>query len=582
MKPFLFLLLFAFQTCLLAQNPDWVDYELRTTKFPEVDFLTAFASEVVPKGTEASVVYEKLNQITKGQLIESIVVSINSQTELSVNIENTKTDEAFKRSSQSFSSADLVGMKVNNHYDKRKKTAFSFSYVRIEELIEFNQQLLSRNTGTITDNLAKNKSAAKTTQSVLLMENERLQKESQQAINVLRALGTASDDGQLRNFQTQNNASIAALLSTDQVTIPVLVTIMSERLVLQLGQSNAGSIVSGQIGFESSGVESEYSRELNNQLLQAVNKKAGIQLVSKRSENSLKLGGNYRIGNGTVTIVAQLINEENKVITSTEIVVPETNLRTGSFDLLPYNFQYLDELSKFGLTAPGEFTIKPNELLDKAVMVTLTHESYPIKDVPLLLTLDQKKYSISTSDDGVASFFIEEKAVEAGSEYMLNVTLDLANYMRIKPNSTFYEQIKTENSIDEIQIKLNIKAPVIFIDSHERGLEADLSIPIIEPAIKSALSGLNYEFTDIEAEADFVLTVNAATRKGQRGDFAFITYLDATISFKDVASGKEIYKNSYSDVKGIGSNYEVANGKAYQKGKAMIADDISYELEFNQ
>ncbi|MFT7020382.1 MAG: ABC-type uncharacterized transport system auxiliary subunit, partial [Cyclobacteriaceae bacterium] len=83
-------------------------------------------------------------------------------------------------------------------------------------------------------------------------------------------------------------------------------------------------------------------------------------------------------------------------------------------------------------------------------------------------------------------------------------------------------------------------------------------------------------------KADYKLTIEAVARKGQIGDLATLTYVDATVSLINQETGKEIYKNSFFNIKGIGASHNDAQSKAYQKARNQIVDDITYELEYNR
>ena len=96
------------------------------------------------------------------------------------------------------------------------------------------------------------------------------------------------------------------------------------------------------------------------------------------------------------------------------------------------------------------------------------------------------------------------------------------------------------------------------------------------------MAELDYKFIDSPEDADYIIEIEASTRKGQASQFAYFSYLDATISMRQVATNKEIYKYSLTSVKGGAASYELASAKAYEAAKKSIAEDLLYELEYKQ
>ena len=82
----------------------------------------------------------------------------------------------------------------------------------------------------------------------------------------------------------------------------------------------------------------------------------------------------------------------------------------------------------------------------------------------------------------------------------------------------------------------------------------------------------------VEQNADYILTIDAKTRKGQKNQYMFLSYLDATIAMYKSSTNKEIYKKGLSSVKGGAADYELAGVKAYEKAINSFLDDFISEL----
>jgi hypothetical protein len=106
-----------------------------------------------------------------------------------------------------------------------------------------------------------------------------------------------------------------------------------------------------------------------------------------------------------------------------------------------------------------------------------------------------------------------------------------------------------------------------------------MDIQLLAPAIKNALLDLDYKFVDSEQNADYTITIDAKTRKGQKTPYMYLSYLDATIAMLKNSTGKEIYKNGLSSVKGSAADYELAGVAAYEKAIKSFLDSFLSELK---
>ncbi|MEO1099667.1 MAG: hypothetical protein AAFX57_18225, partial [Bacteroidota bacterium] len=165
-------------------------------------------------------------------------------------------------------------------------------------------------------------------------------------------------------------------------------------------------------------------------------------------------------------------------------------------------------------------------------------------------------------------------------DFVLSTAIDVVALLDVSPTLDFYQKVMLDHPPYILENKIQINAPTVYVQSTELSIGEQRTIPILSPSIKKELAGLDYQFVNNKEEADYSVEIEAATREGQRNNIAFFSYLDATVSMKDLKTGKEIYKYSVSNVKGGGSDFNRADAKAYEKAKKMIANDLSYKLEF--
>jgi hypothetical protein len=120
-------------------------------------------------------------------------------------------------------------------------------------------------------------------------------------------------------------------------------------------------------------------------------------------------------------------------------------------------------------------------------------------------------------------------------------------------------------------------AIAVYISSTEWNF--DQRVRLLEPKLKAELAERGYSFVDSRQGADWLLTIEAATRKGSETNGVCMAYLDAEISIVEQRTGKEIYGNVFTDLKGGGLDYKTAGRKAYDSGLQNIADEIVKSIE---
>jgi hypothetical protein len=570
----------------IAQEPAWLDAVSRANNWPQEQYLTAFATEVVGKNQSESDAQSKLNEIVKSQLSDAIMVSINAQTELDITVENAATDQKLNRKSASSSDVDLVGLKLDNYFDKRKKTMYAYAYVLIEDLAKYNRELISKNSDQINNNLNKISSTQnKTTQIELLVENKVLLKAIQKSIRLLTALSipNVADLAILKTTAERNNRQLEELFETGTITLNNLVTRIAGELLLQLPTGSSAQLTTGQISFSNSGNTSSFSEALSNQLKTVLSTDSRISFAE---EAKGKVGGTFDQNESTTRYNINLSDGGGRYLSAIEIPVKTSVINTNGLSLLPPNFQEIPNLSKLKLSAPADFAVKPSDYVNKPMTITSLLPDRPLANLNLIVSLEkdgkEEQYKALSDESGRVAFVFDESMVVPGQEYLARVYIDLPSYLSLSDENPFLLTLKSNQTLPESTTAIDIIAPSIFIDSKEEGLDGALGVKVLEPAVKGGLSQLNYAFTDDVAKADYKLTIEAVARKGQIGDLATLTYVDATVSLINRETGKEIYKNSFFNIKGIGASHNDAQSKAYQKARNQIVDDITYELEYNR
>ncbi len=568
--------------------PYWLDPYNRESKFPNDTYIVGLSSELVGKKQPIGPIYKQLNQLSRNQIIESIHVNVKSTTEMNISIVNTESTQLLDQNSVSISKAELVGLKFENYYDKKKKTAFSFSYVSIQDLVEFNLDIIKTNTAAIDNNVAlANTSINNGTKEKaidLLFESQRKLKEINQSAVILMAL----DQDERIDFTKIGQMKLDVAQGTHDffnkgaLNVQELASFYAYGLQLQIGEAGI-TVCKGEIGFENSGKESKFSTEFNNRIL---NKLSDLESVKIGEEGcDFTFEGSFNAANNNIVMVTNFVDSKGKVRATVNNKFPYHSVEFGDLTFLPENFEYIKELSAIKLTPEQEaYEIKKVELFKYPINVVVNLNGTKLIDMPVRFSIvrdEQVEFetSITTNKIGVAQLVLNTEQIKHSGELLINAQVDVASLLDVESNAEFVRNLTVEYPLQAIQLKTAVIAPTVYVTSSEMSLGEPLGINILAPSVKNALLELDYKFLETPEGADFIIQIEAATRTGQKS-VGYFSYLDATVSMRRTDTGKEIYKNSLTSIKGAGADFKLASAKAYEKAKKTIGNDISYQLEF--
>ena len=130
-------------TGLIAQ-PTWIDFESRTSNFPEDQFLVGYSSELLPLNGSKEDLLEKLANYAKERLVQNVISDIKSNTTMNIHNVNGNTLEELKSSSVSSSYATIAGLKIETYFGGKKKRAagYAFAYAAKVEVIQYYQNAI--------------------------------------------------------------------------------------------------------------------------------------------------------------------------------------------------------------------------------------------------------------------------------------------------------------------------------------------------------------------------------------------------------------------------------------------------------
>lgn len=115
----------------LSQKPAWVAGMGSDASFPRAQYLTGFA---VNEGRETPMFIKRLKADAKAELIEGIIVSVQSAKQLHKSERNGDLSEDYTATISSLADADVNGLKIDYYYDAASQTGYAFAYANKSEV----------------------------------------------------------------------------------------------------------------------------------------------------------------------------------------------------------------------------------------------------------------------------------------------------------------------------------------------------------------------------------------------------------------------------------------------------------------
>lgn len=140
----LFLFACFFLPSALAQTPDWSRDGVREQLYPAATFLTGFASEVNRENDAAEKILERVSDLARAQLAESVQISIRSEVENEMERQGEDFSSRFRNTYWSGSAMDIVGLQMERAYDPKTRTAYALAWARRDGVQAYYENQVNR------------------------------------------------------------------------------------------------------------------------------------------------------------------------------------------------------------------------------------------------------------------------------------------------------------------------------------------------------------------------------------------------------------------------------------------------------
>jgi hypothetical protein len=338
--------------------PGWTKYESRQAFYPEQTYIVGFSSENNLSEADANELLEKCKDNARKTLVEAVQVSIKSTTVSGINSSNyqnnPETFDYIKHSSVSYSNADIAGLVSETYYDKKKKIAFAFTYVKKSDLINLYKQKVNSKLQSLekayeyAEELKKSGQTQKAFEK--LLECMSVFREIEEAQSILAGTGVF-DEAAIKSKQTielksKVDKSIDEINNSAKNTISDLAYFIANGLKVQKPELK-GNIGLSNFNYQDTKMGSPFSKRLYQELEQKLINTANYNIQSKEGNSSLgkldnfdyMITGTYWEENDYLKVIVVLRDfKTGKAEASIEGKLSKDFCTKNSIQYLPENF----------------------------------------------------------------------------------------------------------------------------------------------------------------------------------------------------------------------------------------------------
>ena len=561
---------------LLAQTPEWISKDYRSQTYPKSSFLVGFSSLTDVSKKEADEDLKNLVENSKSELIQSVKVQVKSVSTSNVSDNNGQIDDYFNQKTTSQSSLQLIGLHTESFYDKKTKTAYAIAYVNKARMAEYYRSEIGKGILDINSNISQSQeflsdgNLKNSFRVVLDSYNNFFMISEYQKILISIGANTTLDTriDEVNELNSTFKKQLQEIQTDKRMTLDDMGYIIAIGLQKYQGDHHKGIAFSG-ISYEQTGFTSDFSYKLGKSIKQSI--------MGENLDPGYRISGEYSIKGDVVVVNSRITDiKSDRNVGRVTIQITETELIHNSVEVIPQDIKNIELLESMSISSQ---TIgasgKAGLGLDKDLVAVVKVNNQVQSGVPIKFFNNNGGTvycSTITDENGLASCKVK-KINGTYKNQVIIADVDLAKFLT-NDSSEFVQNTLKNKELPKARFKVVVIPSVINIQAEENNFGKSLDVKLIEPQIKESLASQGFHFKNNDQEVDYIINIRASSRKGGQVAAVFFAYVDVTISVYDNNQGKEIYKDSITNVKGGGGSFEQAGGKAFYSASDLVKEKV--------
>ena len=363
------LLLLCLPMLLSAQTPEWAKNFGKSSRHPELTYLTGFGTDKPLKNEDPGKSLQRAIDVARGYLVQRVRVQIQNTFSSAVEERNRQGSAYVKNATQSTSSMEIQGLETETFYDDDEEVAYAFAFVAKERLAKIygeRETKLRREIRQRTEAAKKYEGSGSKTKALdEYLACYPLFRQLEEAETILLVTRSSADEAFKELLGDAKKDEVSLTLVREAVRRLVEQPIKGPEDVAwhvaycmreQLDLREAAVMVS-LLTYQDTKMASPFSRLFKQMLESKLNEVAHwtpvhqLEVSQPRTRNLLKetaessgathvLRGAYWEQGGNIRFLVDLLRvSDSKQIGSVETVVPESVVQAAGLSLKPQNFK---------------------------------------------------------------------------------------------------------------------------------------------------------------------------------------------------------------------------------------------------
>lgn len=329
-----------------AQTPSWVDFENRRQNYPADLYLTGFSAAKRDASMTTEEQFRILTDFARAEIVESISVTVTSQSLLYAEETNNTYRENFTQTTVSFANAELTGLKSETWEDRKTKQLYAFVYVRISALRDFYQAMLNEKRDKVLGYLdeAEQYRNESNNDAALRVYRECLPliAEIEGGASIVQALTRQAQQGDLRQLSARVRRGLEEVSNIVASNPADAASILADGIAANLKDKTVRVLVF-PFTYQDSRIAEPFSGALLTQLKQKLTGKGvAITEASAGAEQAAAeafLTGVYWVENDRLRLIGNLSTKDGNVIACAEALLSTDWFSKNNQSLLPEKFE---------------------------------------------------------------------------------------------------------------------------------------------------------------------------------------------------------------------------------------------------
>lgn len=572
-----------------SQTPDWVDFNKRQKVYPTDEYLVGYSQETGVKKDGLQVSYDYIEQLARGELIESVQVLVNSVSSSEMADYDGEFTDFFKNKTVSSSSANLVGLKTERYYDKKKKKTHLLVYIKRADIVDYYVSLINKGVSNIRQLVEQGNSSLeekdykKAFQSYYSSHVTFLAIDESQTY--LLALGVNSSmrlrTEEVNELKTNVQTKLTQLNGNTNKTLDDISFFVA--FALGKEQVDSDSVLVEQFGYQETTLPSKFSYRLQQNVIQDLGANSNYSIQKGEQHKPLfRVQGTYWEKGEMLLVKAELFDFNKKTaLKSFRTSIAKEKLSSGMTFLSPdiTNIRQIPFLQvtslnekmsgKVGFGLQSELKVKAKLKDENGILV-------PAYNLPIKFVDKEHNiiYGNSWTDKYGNAKFKVNRLKNGSRNQVIVAELDLDNYLSVDKDNKYLTKVLRNSAIPSSNFYITVKESLVYFKVNELNFGKVMGVPVVEPNLKKYLSDAGFKFTDEENKSDLIVTINSDTRKGGEASGVYFSYVDVNISIREKVSKKEVFKKSFNGYKGAGGTFEQAGSKSYNQAVKEICPEV--------